>query len=346
MVWLHGGAYQTGGGDAPKYDPDALVREGHVVVVNVTYRLGVFGYLAPDGAGVTNAGLRDQIAALKWVQRNIAAFGGDPSNVTVFGQSAGADSALCLLVADGTEGLFHRAIMQSAPLGLRFGRHLWKGISPAVGEAFGDALAGTDPRDATVAQLLTAQTAAAAAASRSHRFAGLTPFVFAPAPGAAPLPPAREWGNRLAEAVSRIDLMVGYTRYDAVALIALRGRLNRLMRLGSGGTAVLKALSVVPTARVFGRCPIRRLSAVWRRHGGQLLIFRVDWSPPGAPLGACHCIELPLLLGAPNSWSDAPMLGNISTTVDNHHRAEVARKHWASFARHGASTTGTATLRI
>ena len=131
MVWLHGGAYQTGGGEAPKYDPDALVREGNVVVVNVTYRLGVFGYLVPDGAGVTNAGLRDQIAALKWVQRNIAAFGGDPSNVTVFGQSAGADSVVCLLVADGTEGLFHRAIMQSAPLGLRFGRHLWKGISPA-----------------------------------------------------------------------------------------------------------------------------------------------------------------------------------------------------------------------
>jgi para-nitrobenzyl esterase len=140
--------------------------------------------------------------------------------------------------------------------------------------------------------------------------------------------------------------MVGYTRYDAVALIAMRGRLNRLMRLGSGATAVLKALSVVPTARVFGRCPIRRLSAVWRRHGGQLLIFRVDWSPPGAPLGACHCIELPLLLGAPNSWSDAPMLGGFSTTVDNHHRAEMARKHWASFARDGASATGTVSLRI
>jgi para-nitrobenzyl esterase len=344
MVWLHGGAYQSGGGEAPKYDPDALVREGNVVFVNVTYRLGVFGYLAPDDAGATNAGLRDQIAALKWVQRNIAAFGGDPSNVTVLGQSAGADSVLCLLVAEGTEGLFHRAIVQSAPLALRFGRHLWKEINPAVRAAFRDALAGSNPRDATVAQLLTAQAAAAAAASRSRGFAGLTPF--APTPGAAPLPPAREWGDRLAEAAGRVDLMVGYTRYDAASLIAMRPPLNRLMRLGRGGTAVLKALSVVPTARLFGRCPIRRLAAVWRRHGGHLLIYRVDWSPPGAPLGACHCIELPLLFGAPDSWSDAPMLGGTSTTVHDDHRGEMTRKLWAGFARDGVRASGTATLRI
>src|SRR3954454_5314960 len=279
MVWLHGGAYLTGGGEAPKYDPDALVREGNVVVVNVTYRLGVFGYLSPDDAGVTNAGLRDQIAALTWVQRNIAAFGGDPSNVTVFGQSAGADSVLCLLVADGTEGLFHRAIMHSAPLGLRFGRHMWRGIRPAVRAAFRDALAATDPRDAPVAQLLTAQTAAAATASRSHGFAGLAPFAFAPIFGAAPLAPAREWTHRLAEAAGRVDLMVGYTRYDAVSLIAMRPGLNRMMRLGRGARAVLKALSVVPTARLFGRWPIRRFGAAWRRHGGHLLVFRVDWSP-------------------------------------------------------------------
>jgi para-nitrobenzyl esterase len=347
MVWLHGGAYLTGGGEAPKYDPDALVREGNVVVVNVTYRLGVFGYLAPDRAGVTNAGLRDQIAALKWVRRNIAAFGGDPSNVTVFGQSAGADSVLCLLVADGTEGLFHRAIVQSAPLGLRLGRHPWKGISPAARAAFRDALAGTDPRSATVARLLTAQTAAAAAAaSRSHGFAGVTPFAFAPTPGAAPLPPAHEWGHRLAEAAGRVEVMVGYTRYDAASLIAMRPGPNRLMRLGRGGTAVLKALSVVPTARLFGRCPIRRFATAWRRHGGQLLVFRVDWSPPGAPLGACHCMELPLLFGAPDSWSDAPMLGGTPTTVDDAHRGEVARTTWASFARDGVSATGTATLRL
>jgi para-nitrobenzyl esterase len=346
MVWLHGGAYLTGGGEAPKYDPDALVREGNVVVVNVTHRLGAFGYLTPDGAGVTNAGLRDQIAALKWVQRNIAAFGGDPSNVTVFGQSAGADSVLCLLVADGTDGLFHRAIMQSAPLGVRFGRHSWKGISPASRAAFRDALAGTDPRDATVAQILTAQTAAAAAASRSHGFGGLQPFAFAPTPGAAPLPPTREWPNRLAAATGRVDLMVGYTRYDAVALIAMRPGPNRVMRLGSSGTAMLKALSVVPTARIFGRCPIRRLAAVWRRNGAQLSIFRVDWSPPGAPLGACHCIELPLLLGAPDSWSDAAMLGRTSPTVHNDPRGEVARRYWAGFARDGVTETGTTTLRI
>jgi para-nitrobenzyl esterase len=87
-VWFHGGAYVSGGGEAPKYDPDDLAREG-VVVVNVTYRLGVFGYLTPAGVGADNVGLLDQLTALRWVRQNIAGFGGNPDATTVFGQSAG-----------------------------------------------------------------------------------------------------------------------------------------------------------------------------------------------------------------------------------------------------------------
>jgi para-nitrobenzyl esterase len=98
MVWFHGGAYLSGGGEAPKYDPDDLAREG-VVVVNVTYRLGIFGYLAPVGTGADNLGLLDQLMALHWIRENIAGFGGNPDATTVFGQSAGGDSILSLLAA-------------------------------------------------------------------------------------------------------------------------------------------------------------------------------------------------------------------------------------------------------
>ena len=89
MVWFHGGAYVSGSGESPNYDPDDLVGEGRVVVVTVSDRLGIFGYCTPRGVDEDNLGLRDQLLALRWVHDNIAAFGGDPARVTLFGQSAG-----------------------------------------------------------------------------------------------------------------------------------------------------------------------------------------------------------------------------------------------------------------
>ncbi len=122
MVWIHGGAFRTGSSSLPIYDGCNLAGKG-VVVVTVNYRLGPFGFLAhpllsdeaPNGSS-GNYGLLDQIAALQWVQRNIAAFGGDPENVTVFGESAGGMSILCLMASPLAEGLFHRAIVESGPM--------------------------------------------------------------------------------------------------------------------------------------------------------------------------------------------------------------------------------------
>ena len=116
MVWLHGGDFRFGSGDG--YGGQRLATGGDVVVVTVNYRLGALGFLAhPALAGrdgtTGNFGLQDQQAALRWVRRNAAAFGGDPGNVTVFGQSAGAASVCAQLAAPGSAGLFHRAIMQS-----------------------------------------------------------------------------------------------------------------------------------------------------------------------------------------------------------------------------------------
>ncbi len=120
-VYIHGGAYYGGSGEVLLYDGEALARKG-VIVVTLNYRLGVFGFLAhpeltaesPHGSS-GNYGLLDQIAALRWVRENIAAFGGDPERVTVGGQSAGAGSVHHLLVSPLARGLFQRAIAQSGP---------------------------------------------------------------------------------------------------------------------------------------------------------------------------------------------------------------------------------------
>lgn len=136
MVWFHGGGFVGGAGNTPLYDGEDLARRG-IVLVAVNYRLGVFGYLAhPDLAGESqhgisgNYGLMDQIAALQWVQQNIASFGGDPSKVTIFGQSAGAASVAYLMASPKTDGLFQRAILQS---GAPFGSML--GTTPRLDEA-------------------------------------------------------------------------------------------------------------------------------------------------------------------------------------------------------------------
>ncbi|HWG12924.1 MAG TPA: carboxylesterase family protein, partial [Streptosporangiaceae bacterium] len=113
MVWIYGGAYVAGGSGAAGYDGTALARRG-VVVVSFNYRLGMEGFAQLAGAPA-NRGLLDQVAALGWVQDNIAAFGGDPGQVTVFGESAGAGSVVSLLVMEAAAGLFGRAIAQSVP---------------------------------------------------------------------------------------------------------------------------------------------------------------------------------------------------------------------------------------
>ncbi|BBZ75606.1 carboxylic ester hydrolase [Mycolicibacterium anyangense] len=121
MVWIPGGAFVYGAGQLQLYNGSRLAANGNVVVVNVTYRLGVFGGFELGDLGTDfddNLCLRDQIAALQWVHDNIAAFGGDPQCITIFGESAGATSVLALLASPAAHGLFSRAIAQSPALPL------------------------------------------------------------------------------------------------------------------------------------------------------------------------------------------------------------------------------------
>jgi para-nitrobenzyl esterase len=120
MVWIHGGGFLTGSGSSDWFDGARLAQREHVVVVTVTYRLGVLGnlWLGDFDEAATNLGTRDQIAALNWVHESISAFGGDPERVTVFGQSAGGMSVAALLLSPLARGLFRRAIVQSGHLDL------------------------------------------------------------------------------------------------------------------------------------------------------------------------------------------------------------------------------------
>ena len=119
MVWIHGGGWNGGFAGARQYDPSPLVREGGIVVVSIAYRLGPLGLLstpaldADNGQPSGNYLIRDHLEALRWVRRNIAAFGGDPQNVTIAGESAGANSVLALVASPLSRGLFHKAIAQS-----------------------------------------------------------------------------------------------------------------------------------------------------------------------------------------------------------------------------------------
>lgn len=150
MVWIHGGALTTGSSSEPMYDGTKLAERG-VVVVSINYRLGVLGYLAhpllsaesPDKIS-GNYGLLDQIEALRWVKRNVAAFGGDPANVTIMGESAGGLSVMYLLASPPARGLFHKAIAQSAYMistpelkQARFGEEAAEAIGTRVTAALG-----------------------------------------------------------------------------------------------------------------------------------------------------------------------------------------------------------------
>ena len=161
MVWLYGGRFTTGAADEPECDGSRLA-SGGVVVVSLNYRVGPEGFMVIEGA-VPNRGLLDQIAALHWVHDNIAAFGGDPDNVTVFGQSAGAAAVTMLMIAPAAAGVFRRGIAQSVPPFL-FGIDLATDV--------GAVIAGKLGCRPTVDDLAERASAAVGRRGRRHRVSG------------------------------------------------------------------------------------------------------------------------------------------------------------------------------
>jgi para-nitrobenzyl esterase len=326
MVWLHGGAYVIGASSYEWYRPDALVTEGDVVVVRVNYRLGVFGFLAMPGISPGNLGILDQIAALRWVKKNIAAFGGDPDRVTLFGESAGGHSIATLMAIPGARGLFRRAILQSAHLGLGF---VGARAAERTAHVLGECLGAVDPRKATVQDLLAAQ------GSMLLKLAGPGGVNSAPAFGpiadVAPIPDLDLVGGGVG-AVE--DLLLGSNHDEMNAFFASNPTIARLRRVPGVGRAAVDAVSAAVTRRVFKR-PALRLADAHARAGARVYLYAFDWAPPTAPFGACHTIDLPFVFGAREAWSNAPMLGGTPWPAVDGVGREV-RRAWTLFARTGA----------
>lgn len=208
MVFIHGGAFLVGGASSPVYSGAALARQD-VVMVTLQYRLGALGYLELGGldpayTGSGNNGLRDQIAALAWVRRHAAAFGGDPDNITVFGESAGAISVSALLGTRQPQGLFRRAIIQSGAASLMHDRDVQRAATGQFLQPDLPLKTLADLRRASTRQLLLQQQAVLTASDAGDN-------LFAPAVDGDLVP--RDPYRALAQGNARgIDLMVGATQ--------------------------------------------------------------------------------------------------------------------------------------
>ncbi|HWV79336.1 MAG TPA: carboxylesterase family protein [Isoptericola sp.] len=320
MVWIHGGSYTSGAGDLPIMDPRPLVAEQRVVVVTVTYRLGLFGYLGDGPERPANLGLLDQLEALRWVRRNIAAFGGDPARVTLFGQSAGGDAVAHLLAVPAAVALVSRAIVQSAPLGIARGRER---MTAAMARAAAGISARTPVEDVVAAEARVARVAAG-----SGLRAGMP---FGTQYGHDPLPPEDEIDAAWDAAAPHVPLLIGSTREETRLFVPRIPAIRRLAALPVVGPALRRALVAAVTAAIYA-APARRFAARHAAAGGTAHRYVVTWAAPGNPWGAAHTVDLPLLFGDETAWASAGLLRGASWD-DLQRSARRVRAVWGAFAR-------------
>ncbi len=316
IVWLHGGSYESGAADMPVFDPSVLVAEQRVIVASVSYRLGLFGWLSGEGRPA-NLGAFDVIAALRWIARNIAGFGGDPGRVTLFGQSSGGDLAARLIAADVARGLFHRAIIQSAPLALPLGAaRMRKAMRRA---------AGALTTDLPVAELLARQ-ATIRRATRRFGLAGQMPFGIEF--GAAPFPAEDVLASKHAAAAPQIDIMIGHLRDEAALFVPPPDRPTTLRRAAEP----LRRMAVSAlTRRLYAR-PARDFAKAHRQAGGRAARHVIDWGQ--GTFGAAHLADLPLIFPRAD-WLGTPLLPPKMTLPALIAAGAPLRALWAGFARDG-----------
>ncbi|QKW34418.1 carboxylesterase/lipase family protein [Actinomadura sp. NAK00032] len=351
MVWIHGGAFRNGSGAVSVYNGRNFARDG-VVCVTVNYRLGVEGFANLPGAPL-NRGLLDQIAALEWVRDNIAAFGGDPGNVTVFGESAGGMSVTTLLSLD--LGLFRRAIAQSGAGSIAQDPDdallVTKEMAARLGiEPTAEAFAALDP-----AAILPAQSSVAAEVSMvpdPGRWGATT------AAGGMSLTPvldgallARRPEDAIAAGAGRdVDLLIGYTSEEFRFFLMPTGLADQLtddvvglVTAGMGVPAGLpgayrdrypemtagELMATIITDHLF-RIPANRAAAGHAASGGRTWMYEFAWRSPNHGLGACHALELGFVFD--NLTAEAEGLAGPNppqALADRMHR------HWVDFAATG-----------
>ena len=364
MVWIHGGAFILGSGSTTLYSGARLAARGDLVVVTVNYRLGALGFLNWDGIAPpgerppTNLGIRDQVAALEWVRDNISKFGGDPGNVTVFGESAGAMSVATLLGVPAAKGLFHKAILQSGAAH----NVSEPEVAARIGRQFVEALdVGGDPEkellELPVTRLMRAQAVTSARVGLEDGLMAWQPCVDG---DFIPEQPLRAIARGDAASV---PMLIGTNRDEFKLFMAAdRIRLDdrrldeRLRRLipgvdSEGNDLAEKALETYHHAR--GRrgreaserwCafqsdrifhyPASRLADIHADHQPQTYAYLFEWAPPvmGRVLGACHGLELPFVFGALKS---VLLRAGLVVSPSAGRLCDQMQDAWIAFARSG-----------
>lgn len=356
LVWIHGGGFTGGAGNVPWYDGTSFAIDGDCVVVTLNYRLGVLGFLHLGGhldefPGSGNLGLLDQLAALRWVQENIEGFGGDPGNVTVFGESAGAMSVATLLGLPESRGLFRRAIAQSGAA------HHVQATDPSS-EVVDHLLADLELADAsslitcTADELLAAQARVSAVITGARARKGGLSLPFSPTLDGTVI--LRQPLEVIAAGEGAdVPVIVGTNldEWNAWALMLSREVdeatiLRRLDRLAPGDAEatlasyrqerpdehLIDVWNAVLTDYIF-RIPGLRLAEAVMAGGQTAHSYRFDW--PSAAfdgrLGSCHALEIPFVFHTIDQRGVDLFCGGAPP-------ADLARSmhtRWTSFAQTG-----------
>ncbi len=347
LFWIHGGAFTIGSGSISWYDGTSFAVNGDVVVVTINYRLGALGFLHLAGIGgenrgfSSNCGLLDQVAALQWVRDNIAAFGGDPGNITVFGESAGAMSIGTLLAMPAAKGLFQRAILQSGASHTVQHRESATQVAHTLLANLGvDKI--TDLVDVPLEKLLDAQIKTSAS-SRGLAFQPVIDGVTLPRQPIEAIVDGSAQGVSLLVGTNldemRLFTMLDPTQasYDMVTLERLFGakaaQVASIYDADRPEKSSSDAWIDFLTDRTF-RIPAIRLAERQSAQGTPVWTYRFDWPTPafGGILKACHGLEISFV------WNNLDKFGVSMLTGDSPARQKVAdamHKAWIAFARGG-----------
>jgi para-nitrobenzyl esterase len=364
MVWIHGGGFTGGSGSVFLYRGGRLARNGDVVVVTINYRLGALGFLGHRGLGdpdglVGNWGLQDQLAALRWVREHIASFGGDPDDVTVFGESAGAISVAALMGVPAASGLFKRAIVESGGVHVHTVEEAERS-GDRLAEALGVAGCTREALEPVPAAELVAATEEL---GRRRPDPGLIPLPFLPVVDGVFMPqhPLRtiEQG-----AARDVDLLVGTNRDEltlfslgnpALASLDLHGVARwvansapdipaeelmqgyREARVARGERCEAQDLLVAMGSDGVFRWPSLQLASAQRAQGARTFVYLFDWESPafGGILGSCHALELPFVFGV----VDVPAVQLFSGSgPEADELSSQMQRAWLAFARTGDPT--------
>lgn len=299
LVWIHGGGFTAGCNRSPWYRGTRFARDG-VVVVTIAYRLGIEGFLEIDGAP-SNRAVLDWIAALEWVQDNIAAFGGDESKVTIAGQSAGSAACVILLANPRANGLFRGAICQSGVADTRMSVDTARDLAKMVADHLGIAPTREALTAFTPAELLGAHAALGLPQSFDRTAPGLKPFADGDVIPTSPLRAIRDGGAH------ELPVIAGATRHEINAVRM------RFQADGDGATSMLERLGLererhaayaehVGTDDPLGqaltdatfRVPVQKFLEA--RGDSPTYAYDFRWpSYVGDAVGACHCLELPFV---------------------------------------------------